>query len=216
MKFFWFAACLAVIGCSTKENDPYHTRSGSFWSIFTNSTRYEKTFWNRTVEKRIHSELEPVMTAFITYWDSEISKTYVGEMRRQFRLSEDAFKKLTQEQEDEQKNYYVFIVSAATREPSWADFHKKSSMWRVTLENKDSSVQLDPERVELISKRDETAKAFYKKMDTFTETFKIRFSKTGLSSDELDLHIAGARGALVANFQNSDFKSSVDASANHR
>lgn len=203
IRFFLVTALSgSLVACSTKSSDRFHTRERNFWDIFSGSTRYENLFWENTLEKRVHSEFEPVLTAYITLWTSPISSAYLDEMKHQFRMSAESFSKLEAEQADEQQRFETFIVSIATREPSWADLHKKNSMWRVTLENDDASKQVEPERIELIPQKDETARAFYLKMNTFTTTFKIRFPKASWTGD-LRFHITGPRGALVAGFARS-------------
>ncbi|MDB5039118.1 MAG: hypothetical protein JWQ35_2646, partial [Bacteriovoracaceae bacterium] len=153
----------------------------------------------------------PVMIAFITDWDTRLREAYVKEMRDQFRLSDEAEKALAKEQLAEDEAYFVFIASIATREPSWNDLNQKRSMWRTTLENKDSTIQVDPERIELIPQKDESAKYYYRKMDTFNQTYKIRFPRAALKdAQDVYFHISGPRGGITVRFPNPAPKRSID------
>ena len=193
----------AVMGCSS-SHESGKPRNYNFFDALTGADSYSATFDVLTQERRVHSEFEPVMTAFATYWSKPLRESYVKEMAIQFRLSAEAEKNLAQEQLSEDESFFVFVLSLATREPSWNDLDKKQSLWRVTLENKDGAAQLDPERIEPVSDTDERARYFYKRMDSFGRTYRIRFHKEILkTSPELFLHISGPRGSVVFNFQNN-------------
>ncbi len=194
---------VAAFGCSSKRDDKFGTRPGSFLDAVTDNPDYAKLFDARTVEKRIHSEFEPVMTVYITTWDAPLRQSYVEEMRRQFRLQDSQVSALKKEQDEEDSNYLVFIFSAATREPLWNDFHKKDSMWRITLENEDTSIQVDPERVEMIPQKNETYRYFYRQMSIFNQTYKVRFPRAPLKDfSQVLFHVTGTRGALFAKLAN--------------
>jgi hypothetical protein len=144
------------------------------------------------------SEFEPVMTVHATNWDQSMREAYIKEMARQYRYTETAEKALAEQQLKENETYFVFILSAATREPEWNEFERKNSMWRITLENESGSIQLDPEQIESISQRDEKSKYFYQRMDQFTRTYRVKFLKKDLhDTHPLKLHISGARGFVT-------------------
>ncbi len=188
--------------CAPKNSkDPYSTREGNFLDAFAPARPYEEIFESHTVEKRVHSEFEPVLTAFITLWDTELREAYVKEMKSQFRLQDDAEKHLALEQLSEDESFISFVVSINTREPSWNDLAQPKSMWRVTLETPDASVQVNPDRIKLVSPKDETANYFYKKSSVFTNTYEIRFSRNPFKdAKEFVFHITGTRGAIRASF----------------
>lgn len=197
-------AMMTILSSCSTHQDKYGSRSENIFDAFMPAGDYESLFEHKTQEKRTHSEFEPVLTAFITPWDADLREKYVLEMRNRFRLPEDEEKKLAQEQLLEDDAYFVFVLSAATREPAWNDFQGKSSMWRMTLENSDSSIQESPVRIENISQKDETARFFYRHANPFTNTYKVYFPKKALrEANKILFHISGTRGALVAEFKNS-------------
>jgi hypothetical protein len=201
----------SLASCASHRDDRFQTRRGSFWDRVFGGSSYEEVFDRNTKEERIHSEFEPVMSAFITYWNADLREAYIEEMRRQFRLSDENIKKIALEQNEEEQKFFVFILTVSTREPSWTDFNKKTSMWRITLENQDSSIQADPERVEPISQKDETAKSVYRRMSSFSQTYKVRFPKTAIQDvSSFYFHITGMRGSLLAEFKTPLIKRSVD------
>lgn len=187
---------LILTSCATKE-DIQSPRERSFWdALFSNS--YTNVFDAHTKRESVLSEFEPVMTVHATQWDSTMRDAYVQEFARQYRYSDELKKKLAEEQLKEDETFFVYILSAATREPEWNDFDRKSSMWRITLENEDGSIQLDPERVEVVSQKDEKSRYFYQQMNNFTRTYKVRFFKKELRTTRpLKLHITGARGFVT-------------------
>jgi hypothetical protein len=200
----FFALLFSLVffsSCSTRSPNSKAPRKYSFFDAFFSADSYSRVFDNYTEEKQVHSEFEPVMTAYITYWSPELQKAYTREMARQYQLTDAAEKKIAEDQKLEDENYFVFILSASTREPEWNDFEKKNSMWRVFIENSDKSIQVDPEKIEATSPKDERAKYFYKTMSTFGKTYRIRFPKKTLENSKgIRLHITGPRGSLEYNF----------------
>ncbi len=194
LLFLW---SFFLAGCSSHEHKAYQPRERHFLDAFFGADSYSEVFENHTLERRVHSEFEPVMTAYATLWDQDMRQAYIQEMSAQFRLGEDEQKKLAEEQLHEDETFFVFIVSAATREPDWNDLERKKSLWRITLEDEESNVQISPERIEVVSQKDERSRYFYQKMNVFNKTYRIRFPKDPLrGASPVVLHIAGPRGAI--------------------
>jgi len=199
----WLVVATALTACASKmDNNSKEPRHRYFFDAFLGQDSYSKVFDDHTLEKRVHSEFEPVMTAFATIWNSSMREAYIREMARQFRYDDAQEAALAKEQLAENEAYIVFVISASTREPSWNDFEKQHSMWRITLESPDGKLRLDPERVEAISEKDETAKYFYQHMNSFGRTYKIRFPRDAFRQmDRVSLHITGTRGYVIFDFK---------------
>lgn len=194
-------ALLFLSACSSKSSGR-SSREYSFWdALFSNS--YVDVFDDHTTRKVVLSEFEPVMTMRATLWDQSMREAYVKEMADHYRYSEEAEKKLAEEELKENESFFVFILSASTREPEWNEFERQSSMWRITLEDEGGKIQVDPESIRAISQRDEKAKYFYPSMSNFTRTYRVRFEKKALHDlSPIKLHISGARGHLLFEWQN--------------
>lgn len=188
--------------CASKSDGSKEPRERSFWDALFGPDSYTSEFDRNTQRESVLSEFEPVMTVHATDWNQDMRNAYVQEMARQYRYTDEAEKALALEQLAEDQTYFVFIVSASTREPEWNEFDRKNSMWRITLESADGKIQVDPERIEVVSLKDEKAKYFYKWMSQFTRTYKVRFPKQSLRSvSPKKLHISGARGYVTFNWK---------------
>jgi len=186
----------SLMGCSTKDHGQ-ESREKHFLDSFFTADSYSKTFYKWTQEKRVHSEFESVMTAYATIWNSEMREAYVRERTREFRLQKADGDLLAKEEADEDLKFVSFILTANTREPNWNDFGYERGLWRLTLENEDGSIQVVPELVVRISDKDEISKYFYKNMNNFGRTYRIRFLRSPLQGlPEATLHIAGPLGSL--------------------
>jgi hypothetical protein len=187
--------------CSAKSKRPRPPREYHFLDAIFNDDSYSKVFDKFTKEEQVHSEFEPVMTAYVTYWSPRLQEAYTHEMARQYQLTVAAEQKIADEQKAENDSYFVFIISASTREPEWNDFEKKNSMWRIFIENEEGTIQVDHEKVEAASSKDERAKYFYKTMSAFGKTYRLRFPKEALrQAKAIRLHITGPRGSIFFDF----------------
>jgi len=152
--------------------------------------------------ERTQSDFDLVLLANVTYWSPELRKAYVDEMSSTYRMSEEETKALAFEQRSEQESYFVFILSAYTRDPNWNDFNSETSIWRVSLENPDGNIRVRPKKMEKIPYKNEVAAYFYKHMDRYNETYKIYFEREKLkNSPALRFLISGPRGRLQFEFK---------------
>mgnify|MGYP001015686374 CR=1 FL=1 len=182
-------ALMTLSGCSSKNAS--NARGDS----------YERLFKSLTEEERVYSELEPVMTAHVTHWTQPLAQAYVEEYSRQFRMTPEEEAVLAKEQLAEVETYVIFIVSMATREPDWSDLGKSTSMWRLTLESPDGTLQATPVRVHAISQKDEVSKYFFKEMGSFTKTYKVLFPREKFQNlERARMFITGPRGNVKYDF----------------
>lgn len=189
-------------GCSSSMGET--STNSNFYDTITGGSSYDSVFdkWSETA--RTQSNFDLVILANVTFWSPELREAYVDEMSSTFRMSEEESKALAFEQKAEDDSYFVFILSAFTRDPNWNDFNSDKSVWRLTLENQDSSIRLRPKKMEKISYKNEVAAYFYKHMDRFSETYKVYFEKEKLqSSPTINFIISGPRGNLKFNFKRS-------------
>ena len=198
---FLFILSSVIAACATTSQRRRNPRQYNFFDAIWNDDSYSQIFDKFTQERQVHSEFEPVMTVYATYWSPRLQESFTHEMARQYQLTEEAEKKIAEEQKAEDKDYFVFILSASTREPEWNDFEKKPSMWRIFLESPDGRIQVDLDRIEAVSYKDERAKYFYKNMSNFGKTYRARFLKKDLAAvNMIRLLVTGPRGSLEYEF----------------
>jgi len=202
LPVFFAITFLGLSACSPKANN---LREGFkpryFLDAVSGGDHYDDVFEANTIVDRSHSEFQPVISAHSTYWNASMREAYIREMAGRFRLDAEAEKNLATTELQENEAYFVFIISAATREFEWNELERQKSLWRIALESEDSKIQESPERIEVISERDERAQYFYKNMTPFTRTYRVRFNKEKFKDvSNLVLHIAGVRGNLSFEF----------------
>mgnify|MGYP000898464950 CR=1 FL=1 len=217
MRLFliFIIAASGLVGC---QKDSGATKSSAslkpryFLDSISGNDDYADVFDRYTKMDRSHSEFLPVIMAYATLWGSDLREAYIREMAGRFRLDEDAEKKLATQELQENESFIVFILSVGTREPEWNELDRQNSIWRITLESEDGSVQDVPERVEVISQKDERAKYFYKRMDSFTRTYRLRFARDKFSNvSPVKLYVVGVRGKMEFSFPNDSVTPGVGA-----
>ncbi|MBW2732032.1 MAG: hypothetical protein JRH20_06530 [Deltaproteobacteria bacterium] len=94
------------------------------------------------------------------------------------------------------------IVVAATHDIAWNDFDRKSSHWRIFLQN-DAGEQLDPLQVKKLRRITETDRTLLPQLENFFERYDLSFPRAlpdgrpFIRSDakQISLHVRGALGS---------------------
>ncbi len=174
-----------------------------FFDAVVGNDSYSEVFDEHTQVDRVHSEFQPVIQAHATFLNSTFREAYIREFSGRYRLTAEEEKTLATEQLAEDEAYVVFVISAATREQEWNDLDRKNGLWRISLESPDGRMQILPERVQVVSNRDEKARYFYKYMDSFTRTYRVRFEREKVKDlKDMRLHISSGRGDVSFAFTN--------------
>lgn len=204
LKYFsLFLAIFVFSSCSSKDRLREGYKPRYFFDSVTGSDSYEEVFEKMTKVDRAHSEFQPVITAHATFWNATMREAFIREMSGRFRLDAASEKNLASQELQENETYFVFVVSVATREFEWNELERANSMWRMTLESNDGKLQETPQKIEVVSTRDERWPYFYKHMDAFTRTYRVRFLRDRLrTTSPLVLHISGMRGNVSFEFPN--------------
>jgi len=208
MRIFLFLCILSAgfstfSGCSSRNKEGLKSRH--FFDEIEGPDDYAEVFDDQTKEDRSHSEFQPVIAAQTTFWNSKLRESYVRERSNRFHLPAEEAKQLAVEELTENETYIVFLMSVATREYEWNKLDRKSSLWRISLEGDQAKEPIAPDRIQVISDKDEVAKYFYKYMTTFTRTYRVRFLRESLKgSEHLRLFVSGVRGSLHFEFQNDN------------
>ncbi|MEW5909451.1 MAG: hypothetical protein AB1659_06610, partial [Thermodesulfobacteriota bacterium] len=154
--------------------------------------------WTR--EARIYKgfDLELITTGI--YLSPEFRNSYLNEYTRVFRSTDDAKKRLEQEQTQAAEKYDEFVIAAYTPEKQMNDFDKKKSSWKIYLVL-DETLRLEPDKIEK-RKMDPVLNYFFPFASPWKSFYTLRFPrhepKEGSSprtrGDEFRLLITGVRG----------------------
>ncbi len=189
--------------CATRTDDRFQSRKGHFLDAILGASSYQREFLDKTVERSVYSEFEGILQVSITPFHNDLRNSYIKEMRRQLRLSEEDEARLAAELLQEDATFAVFIIAVDTREPHWNDLDKQRSIWRVFAANRDASIQVRPERIEVLPQKDEQTRYFHPTMTDFNRTYRIRFNRRDLATaDPIRFVISGVRGVVEASFPN--------------
>jgi len=204
---FLILSAFLVLGCSTHESGNDNERN--FFDGFFRNDTYGSAYDKYTKTKMVQGDFENYFEAVITFWNLEMRKSFVREMARSYRMTEAETQVLESTELKENDNYYTFIVAASSREDRWRDLDRNDSLWRLTLENSDGSIRVRPDRIDLVSTKDDRSKFFYRSMNRFNKTFRARFLKKDLiASPKLVMHVSGPLGGVSVSFDNSQSDSS--------
>jgi len=199
------SSLLGVTACTPGKNVSRSPKSRHFFDAFVGENNYGQTFDKWTQTQRTQSDFDLTLLADVTFWTTKLREAYVDEAAEQYRLPEDEAKALAYTEQIENEKYFVFIISATTRELKWNDLDSSKSIWRVTLEDKSQNMRVRAEHVQKLSYRDERSRYFYQRMNRFNETYKFLFPKYKMQKAKmLSLYIAGPRGQLVFKFDNPE------------
>lgn len=200
---FRIYALLALVvllsSCSSKKSDPGERH---FLDSIFGEDAYEKVFEKNTQTKTTSSDLDVVLKADVTFWNDNLREAYVEEVSRRYRLPDEESSALALEQLAEEEAYFVFIVTATTRYQADNNFDQRDSLWRISLEDRDTKKSISAHRVELVSYKNQRARYFYKTMTRFGETYRVLFSKDELrDARNLRLYISGPKGSIDFDFE---------------
>ncbi len=187
------------VGCSTHETDNDNERN--FFDGFFRNDPYGTAFQKMTQTKMVQGGFENYFEAVVTFWNLELRKSFVQEMSRVYRMSESETQVLESGELKENDDYYTFIVSSSSRESRWRELDRSDALWRLSLENADGTVRVRPERTVMVSAKDDRWQFFYRSMNRFNKTYRVRFPKKDLAtSSKLVHHIAGPLGGISMSF----------------
>jgi len=173
----------------------------SFFDPLLGKNQYVREFQEHTQERSVSSNFDIILKAAVTYWNTDLREAYIDEYSRSFRLSEEEQAALTLEQLAEDESYYVFILTAMTRDPRFNDFDKANSVWRLSLEDNRGRQTALAERVEVLTERAERNAHFYPSMSRFGRTYRVYFPKYELDDPEtIVMFISGPYGSLSFSF----------------
>lgn len=199
---FFLAA--ATTGCRSKSTQNANDlKPRHFFDEMMGADSYTDLFDALTRVDRSHSEFQPVIVAHSTFWNSKLREAYVRERSGRFRYGEEEARTLAVEELQENETFIVFVISVSTREFEWNDLDRPDSMWRIQLTDEAGQISHKPESIKVVSQKDEVSRYFYKHMDSFSRTYRVRFARDPFRGMEsFVLRIAGVRGGLQFSFKN--------------
>ncbi|MCK6551294.1 hypothetical protein L6R52_35995 [Myxococcota bacterium] len=163
-------AVLALLGACATEQYPLTLQP----TRDVRADDYERVLERWTRKDEVYDGLDSKLFVWVTF--------HSPEFRRAFLLrhvdvygpgSEEASRLLLTSPEAEE--HLEFFFSASTGSPTWNDFDKESSIWRVTLEGEDHErVDGKVERVKATA----NLRVIYPYITDFSRTYAVRFPRT--------------------------------------
>ncbi len=200
---FIFVGCAFVSSCQSSKTGDRGLAPKSLLDPIVGDHTYGEVFSKNTALKRAHTELMPSFSARVTFWNEDLRRAYVRELSGRLRLSADEETKLAQEELQENEAYVVFILQMGTRDRKWNNLNEKRSNWRLSLEDTNSSVTVAPERIEVISMKDDANRYFYDSSESYLQLYRVRFPRESIRNlKDIVFHISGIRGSLEFAFKN--------------
>lgn len=133
--------------------------------------------WTRSEEVYRRFEAKIFVTA--TYHAPDFRAAYVRKRTAILGLPQRDAVQLEAEQRHQAESFHEFFVFIYTADRRWNDLDKKSSIWRVTLQN-DRQEQVEAEQVIRVNPRNAEVTAFYPYLNSFGQGYLIRFPRTSL------------------------------------
>ena len=200
---FLFVCCALVLGCQSAKSGDRGLAPKSLLDPIVGDHTYGEVFAKNTALKRAHTELMPAFSARVTFWNDDLRRAYVRELSGRLRLSTDEEMKLAKEELQENEAFVVFILQMGTRDRKWNNLNEKRSNWKLTLEDAASSTRVDPERIEVISVKDDANRYFYDSEESYMQLYRVRFARDSVRNlKDFVFHISGLRGSVEFAFQN--------------
>ena len=200
---YFILSGLLLIACQGQKAGDRRLKPKALLDPIVGDHHYSDVFDDNTQLERVHSELMPSFVARVTFWNEEVRRAYIRELSGRLRMSAEEEANLAKEELQENEAYVVFVLNMGTRDQKWNNLHQKRSNWRVSLEDPSSSVKVAPERIEILSNRDDANKYFYDTEDSFMKLYRIRFPRESIGDlKNFVFHISGVRGAAEFAFKN--------------
>jgi hypothetical protein len=197
---------LLLCSCSAHDNKAQNDNQRNFFDGLYREKIYGAVWDDQSKTKLIQGDFENFFEATVTHWNSKLRRAFVAEMARVYRMTPNEVQVLESEEMKENDRYFTFVVSARSREPRWRELDREDYLWRMSLENEDGSIRLRPDRIEVVSEKDDKWTFFYRSMNRFSKTYRVRFLRRNLeNASSVYLFITGPLGGLSAQF-NPDAK----------
>jgi hypothetical protein len=205
-KFLLVLLSIGLFSSCSSKSEPNRTNQRHFFDGFFGRAAYQKMFERQTKRERLSSNFDMTAIADVTYWSSSLSEKYVSALMEDYLLNEQQSAHLKREQEKDVAQFETFIVSLTTRKTSWSDLGSGNSLWNVHLQAPGKAERVLTHSIQKIDANDDKAKQYFKSMNRFSETYRVRFKKNDVPADatQLSFFLSGPLGVIEMFFDRSD------------
>jgi hypothetical protein len=188
----WLILSLALAGCGggtptvSLKPPAKHLRADDYDGQLGRWTRNEKII-NLV-------RLDTPLRVHATLFSPEFVDAYVAKHEDLFKISGRERDKMLRGYAEAFKEYFTFVVFAATTDRKWNDLHKKDSVWRVALVN-DMRQQVAPIMVKRHLNITETTRVLFPQVEPFYQMYTLRFPR--LQEDGRPLVSTGTRSLTL-------------------
>lgn len=162
---------------------------------------YKRELKRWTRFKAVLRQLDTTLRVYGTLRGPSFDAALIAKKKQLFALDALRVTKLEEAAKKRAAETISLIAIAATHDLSWNDFDRKSSHWRIFLQNNEGD-QLDPLKIEKKRRITETDRTLFPHLQNFFNRYDLSFPRAlpdgrplirpGIKS--VSLHIAGALG----------------------
>ncbi|MCC6751006.1 MAG: hypothetical protein IT371_25340 [Deltaproteobacteria bacterium] len=192
-----FALLLAIAGCAEVATPVSLTPPTAGYG----PNDYPEVLGRWTRNARVLKQLDTALDAHATIFSPDFISAYVARRARIFKLPREQHWRLEQELLAQWRDSIPVVVSAATHDRSWNDFHRKNSVWRIALVN-DRNEQVDAKEIRQEPQISATIAELFPYVDRFSQFYWLRFPRVlpdgrpflAAEARQLTLRFAGPLG----------------------
>jgi len=130
--------------------------------------------WTRN--RLVIRTFDSVINATVTYFSPEFVSAYVAKYADDYRMTRVERKRLLAARLVEARTHHEFYLAATTADRAWNDFHKKKSIWRITLED-DRGTRVKPLSIKRL-KVNEVHRSYFPYTSVFHKAYLLKFPCT--------------------------------------
>ncbi len=130
--------------------------------------------WTRN--RLVIRTFDSVINATVTYLSAELMSAYVARYARDYRMTRAERRRLLAARLAEVTSHHEFYMAATTADRAWNDFHRKKSIWRITLED-DRGTRVRPISIKRL-RVSQVHRHYFPYTTVFHKAYLLKFPRT--------------------------------------
>ncbi len=136
---------------------------------------YPRVLKRWTRHRRIIKNFDTNLSVHVTYLSPEFVTAHAALYAKFYRLSRAERQRYLAKRLAEVRSHHEFFMGVTTADPTWNDFDRRSSIWRITLED-DKGTRVKPLTVKNITIK-ETHRTYFPYLSVFHRAYHVIFPK---------------------------------------
>lgn len=170
----WFAVIVLGMlwgGCSRRDQVDMSPRARTF-----KPDQYSEIRKRWTRNRLVIRTFDSVINATVTYLSPEFVSAYVAKYAKDYHMTRAERQRLMAARLAEVRSHHEFYVAATTADRAWNDFHRKKSVWRITLED-DRGTRVKPLSIKRL-RVNQVHRHYFPYTSVFHRAYLVRFPRT--------------------------------------